>query len=78
MSEEQKQVAWDVVRACFYLLAGIIWAQILMSFAIWGSCVYGIIAGIAPMGSCKDIVPNVMELMVGGMAVVMAFSGRAK
>jgi hypothetical protein len=78
VSEDQKQAAWDVVRACFYLLAGIIWAQILMGFAIWGSCVYGILVQIVPVGGCKDQAPNVMELMVGGLAVVMAFSGRAK
>jgi hypothetical protein len=78
MSEEQKQAAWDVVRACFYLLAGMIWAQILMSFAVWASCAYGVLTGIAPPGVCKDLVPNVMELMVGGMAVVLAFAGRGK
>lgn len=78
MSEDQKQAAWDVVRACFYLLAGIIWAQIIMSFAIYASCTYGILVEKYPVGSCKDLAPNIMELMVGGMAVVLAFAGRTK
>jgi hypothetical protein len=78
MSEDQKEKVWDVVRACFYLLAGIIWAQIILGFSIWAACSYSIFVGVIPMGSCKDVTPNVMELMVGGLAVVMAFSGRAK
>jgi hypothetical protein len=78
VSEEGKRAAWDVVRACFYLLAGIIWAQIIMGFAIWASCVYGIVTQVIPVGGCRDQTPNVMELMVGGMAIVLAFSGRAK
>lgn len=78
MSEEQKQAAWDVVRACFYLLAGIIWAQIIMGYLMWFTCTYGILFAKYPLGSCRDLVPNMMELMVGGLAVVMAFAGRGK
>jgi len=76
--DEKKKVVWDVVRACFYLLAGIIWAQILMAYFIWGACSYAVIVEKYPVGSCKDTIPNAMELLVGGLAVVMAFSGRAK
>jgi hypothetical protein len=76
MSEEQKDIVWNVTRACFWLLSSIIWAQIVMSFTLTLFCFYGIATSLIPAGGCKDFAPNIMELLVGGMAVVIAFSGR--
>jgi hypothetical protein len=76
MSDDQKEKAWDIIRACFWLLAVIICSQIVFSFAFFGACVYGVLSGAAPVGSCRDYVPNMGELLVGGMAIVMAFSGK--
>jgi len=78
MSEEQKQVVWDAARACFWLLASLIWAQIVYAFMLTGFCAYGVLVGTTPPGLCKEFAPNIMELLVGGLAVVLAFSGRAK
>jgi len=74
MSEDDKKIVWNVTRACFWLLASIIWAQIILGYGIFGSCVIGIFDGKIPVGSCKELVPNVMELLVGGLAVVIAFA----
>ena len=76
MSDDQKAIAWDVVRACFWLLASIIWAQIIFAFAFFGACAYGVLTGTTPVGSCKDVIPNFSDLLIGGLAAIMAFSGR--
>lgn len=76
MSEEQKEATWNVLRACFWLLASIIWAQIIFGFCVWAVCAYGVLSGHVPVGTCKEYAPNIMELLVGGMAIVMAFAGR--
>lgn len=78
MSDEQKEVAWDVVRACFYLLALIIIGNMLFGFWVFGVCAWGAMNGSLPVGSCKEYAPNIQEIMVGGLAVVIAFSGRGK
>jgi hypothetical protein len=76
MSDEQKKVVWDVTRACFWLLASIIWAQIVIGFFLTVTCWWAIYTGAFPVGTCKDLQPSIMELLVGGMAVVIAFAGR--
>jgi hypothetical protein len=73
MSEKQ----FNVVRASFWLIASIIWAQIIFGYATFVGCYYGIFNGIIQMGGCKDLQPSIFELLTGGMAVAMAFSGRA-
>ena len=73
MSDEQKKLAWDLTRACFYLLAGIVWAQIILAYGVWAACEFD---GVP--GSCRDLAPNIMDLLTGGLAVVLAFSGRMK
>jgi len=69
MSEQQ----WNNRKHCFWLLAIACGFQWFMAYAIWGSCAYGILSGVIPMGSCKEVIPNVFELLVGPMAVIMAF-----
>jgi hypothetical protein len=75
MSDGQKKVAWDIIRACFWLLATIIWSQILFAFVVFSVCAYGVIKGSVALGSCTQFMP-INELLMGGMAVVIAFSGR--
>jgi hypothetical protein len=76
MTEEKKEAAWDIVRACFWLLASIIWAQILFAFAFFGACAFGVLSGTTPIGGCKDTIPNFSDLLIGGLAIIMAFSGK--
>jgi hypothetical protein len=78
VSEDQKEAGWNILRACFWLLSSIIWAQIIFSFSVFAVCAAGVWTGHIPIGSCKEYAPDMMELLVGGMAVVIAFSGRAK
>ena len=69
---------FDILRASFWLIASIIWAQILVGVSTFSVCAYGVLAKDFPVGTCKDVAPNIMELLVGGLAVALAFSGRAK
>jgi len=64
---------WNNRKACFWLLAAACGFQWVMAYIVWGSCVYAITSGAVPLGSCKDVIPNVFELLVGPMAVIMAF-----
>ena len=73
MSEDNKAVVWNVVKAAFYLIAGVIWANIIFSFAILGTCVYSVGSGVTPVGSCRDYFPQVSDLLVGALAAAMAF-----
>lgn len=73
-----EQPPFDVLRASFWLLASIIWAQILVGIAAFSFCGYSIIIGAIPVGTCKEVAPDIMELLVGGLAVVVAFSGKSK
>jgi hypothetical protein len=69
---------FDILKASFWLIASIIWAQILVGASGFVVCSYGILSKNLPIGVCKDVAPNIMELLVGGLAVALAFSGRAK
>jgi hypothetical protein len=75
VSEEQKQIAWNVTRACFWLLAFIIVSDIIMAYVAYFGCFYAILTKIAPPNSCDDNVPDLKELLVGGLAIVLAFAG---
>jgi len=66
--------AFDVVKWSFILIASIIWAQILGGYTMFLLCMYGVLSGVAPVGSCKELTPNIMELLVGGLSVAMAFA----
>ena len=72
MSKAPKE--WNPLRACFILLATIILAQILLGFSMTMFCAYNIVIHDLPIGTCRELAPNVMELMVGGLAIVIAFS----
>lgn len=68
---------FDIVKASFWLIASIIWAQIIFGYSSFAVCSYGILIGGFPLGSCKELIPSIFELLTGGMAVALAFSGRA-
>lgn len=57
----------------FWLIASIIWSQILYSFFLTGFCVYGMLNGNVPVGSCSQFTPSLFELLTGGLATAMAF-----
>jgi len=68
---------FDVVKASFWLIASIIWAQILFGFGVAMFCGYSVLSGTSQFGSCRENGPSILELLTGGMAVALAFSGRA-
>jgi hypothetical protein len=69
--------SFNVVKASFWLIASIIWAQIIFSYGVAIACAYMVINAFAPVGACKDNTPSILELLTGGLAVALAFSGKA-
>jgi hypothetical protein len=69
---------FDMLKACFWLVASIIWAQIVFGYFVTTMCYIGIWTQHMPNGACKEFAPNIFELLTGGLAAALAFSGRTK
>jgi hypothetical protein len=67
---------FNAVRAAFWLIASIIWFNLLYSLLSTGVCFYAVLKGTLPVGTCAQFAPNLLEMMTGGLAAAMAFSGK--
>jgi hypothetical protein len=81
MSDEQKQVVFDVVKAGFYLIASLLAFQCAVIFLVVTSCIYykvSIMGPVAPLdmaSPCNNVRDQLQDLMLNGLAAALAFVG---
>lgn len=77
MSEEQKQRAFDVVRAGFYLIASILVFQMFYVLIVTMACMYGRIGmGLTvEQAGCVEMRSMLSDILTGGLAAALAFVG---
>ncbi len=63
---------WDRNKAGFYLVATVIVAEVGLVFLITGSCIFGILDSLVPVGSCKDTAESMFGLLAGVLAAAIA------
>jgi hypothetical protein len=76
MSDEQKKVAFDVVKAGFYLIAFILGFHMFIVLMVGSACIYGrLVEHFSPADACKDVSGLLSDILTGGLASALAFVG---
>ncbi len=77
MSDEQKRVVFDVVRAGFYLVAIVIVAHIFIVVVGAMACTYAGLNKLGPevINQCDKTRSTLSEVLAAALAAALAFSG---
>ena len=63
---------FDMLRACFWLLAGIIALSMIETAVAVGGCVVLVVWGSNPMGACQGVGDQARGIWAEAMATVLA------
>jgi hypothetical protein len=64
---------FSMLRACFYLLAFLLGAEMLTTMAVIGGCAWAVLVDLSsPMGACQQAGTAVREVWSEALAAVLA------
>jgi hypothetical protein len=66
---------FDAVRACFWLIAGVLAAHCMVALASIGWCIYHGDSIVGGRYSCENIGSQLNQLLTAALAAALAFAG---